>query len=73
MSEFTVISIEETDDGIAFAKLKNGDDLSLASNGVARYNGSLFKDYSDIISNVTLETIFDAMAHEIDSLYLTAH
>lgn len=68
MSEFDIIKIEETSNGAAYATLKNGDELAIASNGVARYNGSLYQNYSEILNIVTVETVFKSMALEISQI-----
>jgi hypothetical protein len=47
------------------ATLKNGDEITVASNGLARHNGTYFKDYGDILANVSIDTILDAIVQSI--------
>ncbi|MDI6553805.1 hypothetical protein [Leuconostoc falkenbergense] len=45
--------------------LKNGDETTVASNGLARHNGTYFKDYGDILASVSIDTILDAIVQSI--------
>ncbi|WP_205435112.1 hypothetical protein [Leuconostoc falkenbergense] len=47
------------------ATLKNGDKITVASNGLARHNGAYFKDYGDILANVSIDTILDDIVQSI--------
>lgn len=47
------------------ATLKNGDEITIASNGLARHNGTYFKNYGDIIALVSIDTILSAIFLEL--------
>lgn len=65
MTAFDVRNIEISENNVAYATLENGDVLTIASNGLARHNGQIFRNYGDILSLVPVATIFDVMAREI--------
>lgn len=62
---FEIISKETTNNGVMIATLKNGDEISIASNGLARHNGTYFKDYGDILASVSIDTILDVIVQSI--------
>lgn len=62
---FEIISKETTNNGVMIATLKNGDEISIASNGLARHNGTYFKDYGGILASVSIDTILDAIVQSI--------
>ena len=43
----------------------DGDEITVASNGLARHNGTYFKDYGDILASVSIDTILDAIVQPI--------
>lgn len=61
MAAFDVKSIKINENNVAYATLENGDVLTIASNGLARHNGSIVKSYGDIL----VATIFDVIAKEV--------
>lgn len=65
MAAFDVKSIEINENNVAYATLENGDVLTIASNGLARHNGSIVRSYDDILSVVPVATIFDVIAKEV--------
>lgn len=65
MAAFDVKSIEINENNVAYATLENGDVLTIASNGLARHNGSIVRSYGDILSVVPVATIFDVIAKEV--------
>ncbi|MBS0941843.1 MULTISPECIES: hypothetical protein [Leuconostoc] len=62
---FEIISKESTNNGVMIANLKNGDEITIASNGLARHNGTYFKNYGDIIALVSIDTILSAIFLEL--------
>ena len=67
MSDYQVIKVEiHEENGVAYADLKNGDVLTIASNGLARYNGEYVTDYANILSFVDIHTVFERFAKMIE-------
>lgn len=67
MSDYQVTNVEvHEDNGVAYADLANGDVLTIASNGLARYNGEYITDYADILSFVDIHSIFDHCAKMLE-------
>ena len=65
MTAFDVRNIEISENNVAYATLENGDVLTIASNGLARHNGSIVRNYGDILSRVPVERLFDVLAREV--------
>lgn len=63
--EYEIVNIDTSNDMVAYADLKNGAQLSIARNGLARYNGEIVNNYSTIINNVAIKTLFEALALEV--------
>ncbi|WAM37659.1 hypothetical protein [Leuconostoc pseudomesenteroides] len=62
---FEIVNKLITTNGVMIATLKNGDEITVASNGLARHNGTYLKDYGDILANVSIDTILDAIVQSI--------
>lgn len=62
---FEIVNKLITTNGVMIATLKNGDEITVASNGLARHNGTYFKDYGDILAHVSIDTILDAIVQSI--------
>lgn len=62
---FEIVNKLITTNGVMIATLKNGDEITIASNGLARHNGTYFKNYGDIIALVSIDTILSAIFLEL--------
>lgn len=62
---FEIVNKLISTNGVMIATLKNGDEITVASNGLARHNGAYFKDYGDILASVSIDTILDAIVQSI--------
>ncbi|WP_273731552.1 hypothetical protein [Leuconostoc mesenteroides] len=62
---FEIVNKLITTNSVMIATLKNGDEITVASNGLARHNGTYFKDYGDILACVSIDTILDAIVQSI--------
>lgn len=63
--QYEIINIDTSNDVVAYADLKNGDQLSISFNGLARHNGELVNNYSTIMNHVAIKTLFESLALEI--------